>query len=108
MSHEELKELKVQVEELLAKGYIQPSKSPYGAPVFFVHKDRTLRMWVDYRAFNKAMVKNRYPCFESMIYLIVFQEPRCLVGLIHVQGITKFGLWKGTKKNCLSHKVWLI
>jgi hypothetical protein len=38
MSHEELKELKVQLEEFLAKGYIKPSKSPYGAHVFFVHK----------------------------------------------------------------------
>jgi len=61
MSHEELKKLKVQLEELLAKGYIKPSKSPYGAPVLFVHKkDGTLRMCVDYRAFNKATVKNRY------------------------------------------------
>jgi hypothetical protein len=62
MSHEELKELKVQLEELLAKGYIKLSKSPYGAPVLFVHKkDGTLRMCVDYKASNKAMVKNRYP-----------------------------------------------
>jgi hypothetical protein len=38
MNHEELRELKVQFEELLAKGYIKPSKSPYGAPVLFVHK----------------------------------------------------------------------
>jgi hypothetical protein len=38
MSHKELKELKVQLEELLAKGYIKPSKSPYGAPILFVHK----------------------------------------------------------------------
>jgi hypothetical protein len=62
MSHEELKELKVQLEELLTKGYIKPSKSPYGALIFFVHKkDGTLKMCIDYRAFNKATVKNRYP-----------------------------------------------
>jgi hypothetical protein len=62
MSHEELKELKVQLEKLLAKGYIKPSKSPYGAPVLFVHKkDGTLSMCVDYRTLNKATVKNRYP-----------------------------------------------
>jgi hypothetical protein len=62
MSHEELKKLKVQLEELLTKGYIKPSKSPYGAPVFFVHKkDGMLRMCVDYEALNKVTVKNRYP-----------------------------------------------
>ncbi len=61
MSHEELKELKVQLKKLLAKGYIKPNKSPYGAPVLFVHKkDRTLRMSVDYKALNKVTVKNRY------------------------------------------------
>jgi hypothetical protein len=58
MSHEELKELKVQLEELFTKGYIKPSKSPSGAPILFIHKDGTLRMCVDYRTLNKVMVKN--------------------------------------------------
>jgi hypothetical protein len=49
MNHEELKKLKVQFEELFAKGYIKPNKSTYGALVFFVHKkDGILRMCVDY------------------------------------------------------------
>jgi len=62
MNHEELKELKVQLEELLAKGYIKLNKSLYGALIFFIHKkDGTLRMCVDYKAFNKVIVKNRYP-----------------------------------------------
>ncbi len=59
MSHEELKELKVQLEEFLSKGYIKLSKSPYGAPVLFnLKKDGTLRMSMDYKALNKATVKN--------------------------------------------------
>jgi hypothetical protein len=54
-----LKELKVQLEELLTKGYIKPSKSPYGALVLFVHKKGgMLRMCVDYKTFNKVTVKN--------------------------------------------------
>jgi hypothetical protein len=56
------KKFKIQLEELLANGYIKPSKSPYAAPIFFVHKkDKSLRMCVDYKTFNKATVKNQYP-----------------------------------------------
>ncbi len=44
------------------KGYIKPSKSPYEAPILFVHKnDGTLRMCVDYKALNKVTMKNWYP-----------------------------------------------
>lgn len=62
MSPAELAEAKRQVSELLAKGYIEPSKSPWGAPVLFVgKKDGTLRMAIDYRGLNAVTVKNRYP-----------------------------------------------
>jgi hypothetical protein len=62
MNHEELKELNAQFEKLLTQGYIKLNKSPYGAHVFFVHKkDGTLRLCVDYRAFNKVIVNNQYP-----------------------------------------------
>jgi hypothetical protein len=45
MSMSELKELQLQLEEILKKGYIHPSVSPWGAPVLFVKKkDGTMRL----------------------------------------------------------------
>ena len=62
MSPLELQEVKKQLDDLLAKGWIQPSVSPYGAPILFVRKkEGSLRMCVDYRALNKQTIKNRYP-----------------------------------------------
>jgi hypothetical protein len=58
----ELVELKKQIDELLEKGYIRPSTSPWPAPVLFVEKkDGTKRMCTDYRALNEVTVKNKYP-----------------------------------------------
>ena len=62
MSPQGLDELKTQLRELTDKGYIQPSVSPFGAPVLFVpKKDGGVRMCVDYRALNRVTVHNRYP-----------------------------------------------
>ena len=50
------------IQELLEKGFIRPSKSPWGAPMFLVDKpDGSKRMVIDYRALNSATVRNRYP-----------------------------------------------
>src|SRR3954452_3025237 len=69
LSQEELQILKKTLQELVDLGFIQPSKSPYGAPILFVKKkDRSLRMCVDYRALNKLTIKNRYPlpCIDEI------------------------------------------
>jgi hypothetical protein len=62
VSGPELVELKEQIDELSEKGYIQPSTSPWAAPVLFVEKkDGTRRMCIDYRALNEVTIKNKYP-----------------------------------------------
>ena len=58
----ELQELKVQLKELLDKGFIRPSTSSWGAPVLFSKKkDKTLRLCIDYQKLNRVTIKNRYP-----------------------------------------------
>ena len=62
MAPTELKELKTQLHELLDKGFIRSSVSPWGAPVLFVKKKNgTLRMCIDYQQINKVTFKNKYP-----------------------------------------------
>ncbi|GBG80415.1 hypothetical protein CBR_g30880 [Chara braunii] len=62
MSEEELKVLRAQLDDLLDKGWIRPSCSPYGAPVLFVRKkNKDLRLCIDYRKLNAQTVKNAGP-----------------------------------------------
>lgn len=62
LSQLEYAELRRQVLMLWQKGLIEPSTSPYGAPVLFAPKPNgTLRMCIDYRALNKQTIRNKYP-----------------------------------------------
>ncbi|GBG65500.1 hypothetical protein CBR_g51094 [Chara braunii] len=62
MSEEELEVLRAQLDDLLAKGWIRPSGSPYGAPVLFVRKkNKDLRLCIDYHKLNAQTVKNAGP-----------------------------------------------
>ncbi|GJX94409.1 putative reverse transcriptase domain-containing protein, partial [Tanacetum coccineum] len=73
----EMQELSNQLKELQEKGFIRPSSSPWGAPVFFVKKkDGSFHMCIDYRELNKLTVKNRYPLPRPYLnkFVIVFIE----------------------------------
>jgi hypothetical protein len=62
MDVKDLVELKKQIEELLSKGFIRPSSSPWGAPTLFVDKkDGSRRMCVHYRSLNEVTLQGFPP-----------------------------------------------
>ena len=81
MAPAELKELKTQLQELVDRGFIRPSISPWGAPVLFVKKkDGTWRLCIDYMQLNKVTIHNKYPLpriddlFDQLQGAIVFSK----------------------------------
>jgi hypothetical protein len=77
----ELAELKKQLQELLDKGFIRPSTSPWGCPALFVKKkDESLRLCIDYRPLNALTIKNKYPLpridvlFDQLVGAKVFSK----------------------------------
>ena len=111
MPPNELVELKTQLNELLKKGLICPSSSPWGCPAIFVkNKDQSLRMCVDYRPLNAVTIKNKYPLphidimFDQLSKAKVFSEIDLRYGYhqikIHLEDIpkttfsTRYGLYE--------------
>jgi hypothetical protein len=87
MTPKELAELKVQLKELLDKGYIHPGSSPWGCLALFVKKkDQSLRLCVDYRPLNAITIKNKYPLshidilFDQLIGAKVFSNVDLCLG----------------------------
>jgi hypothetical protein len=111
VSEPELVELKKQIDELLDKGYIRPSTSPWAAPVLFVEKKNgTKRMCIDYRSLNEVTVKNKYPLpriedlFDQLRGASVFSKIDLRSGyhqlrirpsdILKTAFITKYGLYE--------------
>jgi hypothetical protein len=76
----ELAELKKRLQELLDKGFIYPSTSPWGCPALFVKKDECLRLCIDYCSLNAVTIKNKYPLpridvlFDQLVGSKVFSK----------------------------------
>jgi hypothetical protein len=77
----ELSELKKQLQELLDKGFICPSTSPWGCPALFEKKKgESLRLCIDYRPLNAVTIKNKYPLpridvlFDQLVRAKVFSK----------------------------------
>jgi len=87
LSYLEMNELKKQLSELLQKGFIQPSVSPFGTPVLFVYKkEGTLRLYINYRVSNKITIKNRY---------LLLRIEKLIDRLIGSKYFTKIDLYSG-------------
>ncbi|GJP64262.1 hypothetical protein CLOP_g21271 [Closterium sp. NIES-67] len=62
LTQPELQELRDQLDYLLSKGFVRPSKSPFAVPILFIpKKDGALRRCIDYRALNRVTIKSCYP-----------------------------------------------
>jgi hypothetical protein len=111
MTRDKLAELKIQLKDLLDKGYIRPSSSPWGCLDFFVKKkDEDLCLCVDYRPLNVVTIKNKYPLprIDLLLDQLVGAQVFSKIDLrssyhqikIHVQDIpktvfsTRYGLYK--------------
>jgi hypothetical protein len=77
---------------LLGKGYIRPSKSPWGCAVLFVEKkDKELHLCVDYRPCNAVTINNKYPLpridilFDQLAGAHVFSKIDLRSGYHHIR-----------------------
>ena len=114
MAPTELKELKTQLQELVDRGFIRPSISPWGAPVLFVKKkDDTWRLCIDYRQLNKVAIRNKYPLpqiddlFDQLQGAKVFSKIDLRSGY-HQLRIRESDILKTTSRTRYGHYKFLV
>ncbi|GBG66592.1 hypothetical protein CBR_g64865 [Chara braunii] len=114
MSEEEVSVLRAKLDDLLEKGWIRPSSSPYGAPVLFVRKKNTdLRLCIDYRKLNEQMVKNADPLprIDNLLERLggaKFFSKLDLKSGYHQLEIRQEDHYKTTFKTRYGHFEWLV
>ena len=92
MASDELKELKAQLKDLLDKGFIRPSITPWSAPVLFLKKNNvSFRMCIYYNQLNKVIIKNNYPLPRIDDCLINSKGQDTFLRLTCGWGITNLG-----------------
>lgn len=104
------KEIEIQVADLLKKGFIEQSTSPFGAPVLFVKKKHgTVRLVIDYRGLNKVTIKNKYP-LPRVDDLLDWLGSTYFTSLIQMSGYqyrtTRFISLRKTSQNLLFAHLW--
>ncbi|GBG82265.1 hypothetical protein CBR_g34549 [Chara braunii] len=114
MSEEELSVLRAQLDDLLEKGWIRPSSSPYGALVLFVRKkNKDLRLCIDYRKLNAQTIRNvsPLPCIDDLLERLggaKFFSKLDLKSGYHKLEISKEDRYKIAFKTRYGHFEWLV
>ncbi|GBG85411.1 hypothetical protein CBR_g40053 [Chara braunii] len=114
MSEEKLSVLRAQLDDLLKKGWIRPSSSPYGAPVFFVRKkNKDLRLCIDYRKLNAQTIRNvgPLPRIDDLLERLggaQFFSKLDLKSGYHQLEIRKEDRYKTAFKTRYGHFEWLV
>ncbi|GBG63348.1 hypothetical protein CBR_g37705 [Chara braunii] len=114
MSEEELSVLRAQLDDLLKKGWIRPSSSPYGVPVLFVRKkNKDLRLCIDYRKLNAQTIRNvgPLPRIDDLLERLggaKFFSKLDLKSGYHQLEIQQEDLYKTAFKTRYGHFEWLV
>ncbi|GBG84112.1 hypothetical protein CBR_g37987 [Chara braunii] len=114
LSENELEVLRAQLDDLLDKGWIRPSCSPYDAPVLFVRKkNKDLRLCIDYRKLNAQIVKNVGPLpriddlLERLGGATYFSKLDLKLGYHQIE-IQPQDRYKTTFKTRCGHSQWVV